>query len=105
MLYLKADYTPNASLSTSKKNKNHDEIQTRIKQAETTNSLHLSSLNIDYIFSSVFSLTSLQRLDLSHNNLVRINDKIGVLEGLTQLWLNDNPLREIPVSVSNLTNL
>jgi Leucine-rich repeat (LRR) protein len=32
---------------------------------------------------------------------VKISDEIGVFTSLTQLWLNDNPLREIPVAMSN----
>jgi len=53
----------------------------------------------------VFDLTSLIRLDLSYNNLVKISEEIGVFTNLKHLWLNDNPLREIPVAVSNCKKL
>ena len=45
-------------------------------------------------------MTNLIRLDLSFNNLVRLSPRIGELNKLQQLWLNDNPLREIPVEIS-----
>jgi Leucine-rich repeat (LRR) protein len=45
------------------------------------------------------------RLDLSFNNIVKLNPLIGNLVNLQQLWLNDNPIREIPVEVSNCQKL
>jgi Leucine-rich repeat (LRR) protein len=45
-------------------------------------------------------MTNLIRLDLSFNNIVKLSPKIGNLVNLNQLWLNDNPLREVPVEVS-----
>lgn len=53
----------------------------------------------------MFDLTTLVRLDLSYNNLVKISEEIGVFTSLKQLWLNDNPLREIPVAISNCKKL
>ena len=50
-------------------------------------------------------MTKLIRLDLGYNNLVKISEEIGLLTNLKQLWLNDNPLREIPVAVSNCKKL
>ena len=45
-------------------------------------------------------MTNLLRLDLSFNNIVKLNPQIGDLSNLQQLWLNDNPLREVPVELS-----
>lgn len=46
-------------------------------------------------------MTNLIRLDLSYNNIVKLNPKIGSLVNLQQLWLNDNPLREVPVEIAH----
>lgn len=50
-------------------------------------------------------MTNLIRLDLSFNNIVKLNPRISELVNLQQLWLNDNPLREIPSEISKCTKL
>lgn len=45
-------------------------------------------------------MTNLTRLDLSFNNIVKLSPRIGELTNLQQLWLNDNPLREVPIEIS-----
>jgi Leucine-rich repeat (LRR) protein len=45
------------------------------------------------------------RLDLSCNNIVRLDPRIGELSQLQILWLNDNPLREVPLELSNCLKL
>jgi len=45
-------------------------------------------------------MTNLIRLDLGFNNLVRLDPAIGELNNLQILWLNDNPLREVPIEIS-----
>lgn len=107
MLYLEADYAPNSSLSRTQKSNNHDEINTRIKTAAATSSLHLNNMNLDNLdsFGDLFKLTSLVRLDLSYNNLVRLDERIGLLVNMKQLWLNNNPLREVPVALQNCVKL
>jgi Leucine-rich repeat (LRR) protein len=69
--------------------------------AKKSKVLHLGSIGLDFILPEVFEMTKLVRLDLSFNNLVKISEEIGVLVKLEQLWLNYNPLREIPVALSN----
>ena len=73
--------------------------------AKKTNALHLNQLNMDTVLPEVFALTNLVRLDLSLNNIVKLSPKIGELTNLQQLWLNDNPLREIPVEISKCQKL
>ena len=48
---------------------------------------------------------NLVRLDLSFNNLVKLSPKIGTLQHLQQLWLNDNPLREVPLELAECHKL
>ena len=57
-------------------------------------------MNLDNVLPEVFSMTNLIRLDLSFNNIVKLSPTIGELTNLQQLWLNDNPLREVPVELS-----
>jgi len=50
-------------------------------------------------------MINLTRLDLSYNNIVKLSPKIGEMANLQQLWLNDNPLREIPIEISKCHKL
>ena len=50
-------------------------------------------------------MLNLTRLDLSYNNIVKLSPEIGKLKNLQQLWLNDNPMREIPTEVQNCQKL
>jgi len=58
-------------------------------------------MNLDQVLPEVFTMTNLIRLDLSFNNIVKLSVQIGELTNLQQLWLNDNPLREVHVELSN----
>ena len=53
----------------------------------------------------MFKLTNLIRLDLSYNNIVKLSPQIENLNNLQQLWLNDNPLRELPLEIANCHKL
>ena len=50
-------------------------------------------------------MVNLTRLDLSFNNIVKLSPRIGELVNLQQLWLNDNPLREVPLAISQCHKL
>ena len=95
-----ADFKPNKLLATNKANGQHNEIKTRYVQASRSNALHLSQMNLDQVLPEIFNMVTLIRLDLSFNNIVKLDPKIGDLTNLQQLWLNDNPLREVPVELS-----
>jgi hypothetical protein len=66
--------------------------------------LHISHLNLNEISfpKQVFSLSHLLRLDISFNNLRFLDSNISKLTKLRELWLNNNPLIELPVSMSSL---
>ena len=73
-------FTPNAVLASHPNNTQHNELKTKYKQAKTNGGmLHLSSFNIDVIFSEIYSMTFLVRLDLSHNNISLLDPAIGQL--------------------------
>ena len=57
-------------------------------------------MNLDVVMPEVFKMTNLVRLDLSYNNIVKLSPQISQLCNLQQLWLNDNPLREVPIEIS-----
>lgn len=57
-------------------------------------------MNLDTVLPDTFKIKDLIRLDLSFNNIVRLDPRIGQLVSLQILWLNDNPLREVPVELS-----
>lgn len=100
-----ADFKPNKLLATNKSNAQHNEVKTRLVTAQKSKSLHLSNMNLDCVLNEVFKLTNLVRLDLSYNNIVRLDPRIGDLQQLQILWLNDNPLREVPLELSNCLKL
>ena len=96
----------NEALASHPNNTQHDELQTKYKQAKTNGGmLHLSSFNLDLIFPQIFSMTFLVRLDLSHNNIRELEPAIGQLAKLKQLWLNHNPLRSVPVELAQCEKL
>ncbi len=100
-----ADFKPNKLLATNKANAAHNEVKSRIELAKKSNSLHLSQMNLDVVLPHVFKMINLVRLDLSFNNLVRLDVAIGELSNLQILWLNDNPLREVPLEISKCHKL
>ena len=53
-------------------------------------------MNLDFVMPEIFKLKNLVRLDLSYNNIVKLSPQIELLENIQMLWLNDNPLREVP---------
>lgn len=80
-------------------------MKTVIEKAKTTNSLHLCSLNLDFVFPEIYKMVNLARLDLSDNNIVKLLPEIGNLVNLKQLWLCNNPLWEIPKELSKCVKL
>jgi len=102
---MKAEYIPNRCLQVTKTTNQHNEIKSKIQLTKKTNILHLSNLNLDFIFPEVFKLVNLIRLDLSFNSLVQVSPLIGNLINLRTLWLNDNPLRELPIELCNCKKL
>ena len=102
---IKSEFSANKLLATNKANGQHDEVRTRLALAKKTNSLHLNQLCLDTVLPEVFSLKNLVRLDLSFNNIVKLSPRIGDLQALQQLWLNDNPLREVPLEIAKCHKL
>ena len=77
-----ADFKANKLLATNKSNAQHNEVKTRMIQAQKSNALHLSQMNLDVVLPEVFGMTNLIRLDLSFNNIVKLNAEIGELTNL-----------------------
>jgi Leucine-rich repeat (LRR) protein len=102
---IKPHFEPNKLLAVNKSNAQHNEIKTRLTVSLKSNALHLNQMNLDCVLPEVFKMQNLIRLDLSYNNIVKLSPQIGNLPNLQQLWLNDNPLREIPVEISKCQKL
>ena len=77
-----ADFQNNKLLATNKANAQHNEIKARMIQAQRSNALHLSQMNLNATLPEVFSMTNLIRLDLSFNNIVKLSAQIGELTNL-----------------------
>ncbi len=114
------NFQANKLLAVNKSNSQHNEIKTRMVIAQKSNALCLNQMNIDVIMPDVssslsrylwampvqiFKMRNLIRLDLGFNNIVKLNPLIGQLSNLQQLWLNDNPLRELPLEISECHKL
>lgn len=77
-----------------------------IDAAKTSGYLHLSGLSLLSVPDAVFALgDSLVRLDLSCNEISQLDERLGALTGLEELWLNDNPLRSLPTSLERCLRL
>jgi Leucine-rich repeat (LRR) protein len=57
------------------------ELRSLLDEASATGHLHLTSFSLASIPPQVFGLTSLRRLDLSHNELRVLPDRISELTG------------------------
>jgi len=77
-----ADFKPNKLLAVNKANGQHNEVKTRLVQAQRSHALHLSQMNLDQVLPEVFKMKNLIRLDLSFNNIVKLNPLIGDLTNL-----------------------
>lgn len=72
----------------------------------TTTSLDLSGQGLTRVPSYVFSMTSLEELDLSNNNLTgALPGEIRFLENLRVLDVSDNNMTGVPAEIGQLENL
>jgi len=81
-MMIASDFKPNKLLATNRSNGQHNEIKTRMIQAQRSNALHLSQMNLNQVLPEVFSMANLTRLDLSFNNIVKLSAQIGELTNL-----------------------
>lgn len=58
--------------------------------------LHVSGLGLFDVPPHIFGLKHVTRLDLGFNELRSLSKSVGQLVNLEELWLNDNPIREVP---------
>ncbi len=64
--------------------------------------LNLSNKNISVLHSSINTLTLINKLDLSANNLVGLPDEIRQLKRLWHLYLDNNPLQTFPLIIKSM---
>jgi hypothetical protein len=68
--------------------------------------LVLADNDLSEVSEQIGCLRKLRMLDLGHNQLTRVPDALGDLEGLTDfLYLHDNRLTSLPSSLARLTKL
>ncbi|EER08174.1 ras suppressor protein 1, rsu1, putative [Perkinsus marinus ATCC 50983] len=79
----------------------------RCRQNHKVKAAHLCGLRLNErtFPKGVLSLAHLRRLDLSYNNLLRLDEELVRLDALRELWLDGNPLEELPVSLHRLKHL
>ncbi len=77
------------------------DIHVKLEEAKQTGLLHLPQYNLRSVPMDLFRLnfSDLYRLDLGFNHLRTLPDAMGQLTSLEFLWLNDNPLENIPASI------
>lgn len=81
-------------------------VTPRIEDAKRHGLLHLAQCNLVQCPSTVFSLPSLVRLDLSGNLLATLPDAIRSLKSLQFLWVSENPkLTTLPLALSSCSQL
>ena len=57
------------------------------------------------IFMKRPSIDSLVRLDVSNNKISELPLEIALLNNLKELWINSNPIKEIPSCISDCSKL
>ena len=60
---------------------------------------------VDEIPNEVFSLSKLEELDISNNNIENISNKISKLTNLKKLYINNNKIKSIPKAITELPKL
>ena len=81
------------------------ELPESLDNLTSLNRLSLSENNLVKLPESLSSLTNLTRLNLSSNQLLELPESLGSLMSLTELFLLKNQLSELPESLGSLTNL
>lgn len=77
-----------------------------LEVAKRCKMLCLNTVGLYTIPAAVFSVTDLIRLDIGYNQIRELpSDLFGSLVSLQQLWLNHNPIEEIPVAIEKLKKL
>jgi hypothetical protein len=77
-----------------------------IEQAKRTKQLHLSAVELYAVPRPALDLTMLLRLDLSFNTIAELpRAMFAALSNLEQLWLNSNPLLEVPATIEHAKQL
>lgn len=62
-------------------------------------------LNLEILFNQLVGLDNLRELDLSENQIDSVPLNINQLNQLTDLWFDENKLKEVPKGVKSLKNL
>ncbi len=85
----------------------NNEVLDRIQYVAKHHSLilDLSELGLSSIPDEIYSLTYLEELILTRNNIQIIPSSIGLLKNLTSLEISANPIRELPKEIGKLEKL
>lgn len=83
-----------------------DDPKSIVEEAKRTRALSLCHRGLSHVPPFAFkAVSTLTRLDLSHNCLRTIPEAVGQLTNLRELWLSHNDLEELPESIGDLQQL
>ena len=84
-----------------------EKVKEEVKKALLTGVLYLSHSALLKFPTCILTptLEKLYRLDLSYNNIHHLPKEIVILTGLKELWLQNNPISELPFCIDNCSRL
>lgn len=83
-------------------------IREELEKAESSFLVHLSYRRLSAVPDLIFSspcVSRIKRLDLGHNNISVLPPSISLLIDLRELWLQHNPIKDIPRDIECCTRL
>lgn len=84
-----------------------ERLKEEIKNSKLSNMIMLGHTGLDYLPHQIIPEWSdkIRRIDLSYNNIYSLNISFSAFTNLRELWLQQNPITELPQGIHTLSKL